>query len=368
MKTFLKISGWLLAATAITASAATDTTLTAPATPPSPSLSELLPDTVVAKGKGFDIKQSTLDRMVIKYRQTFEARGQQIPPEQMPMLERQALDDLILVQLLNGVATPDQKARADAEAGTNFDELKKQFPTPEVMASKLKATGMTAEQVRSNMVEQITARAVLSAKANISDADVKKFYDDNLSKMEEPERARVSIITMGGPDPVTGAPLPNDQLAAKKKQIEDVRARAVKGEDFAALVQQYSEDKEGKQRNGEMIVMRGRGLPPEFETAAFGLDTNQVSEVITTQYGYHIIKLKEKTPAKTATLAEAAPEIRGHLENEALKKFLPAYFAELKKNADVQILDPKLKDVEMPAPAGQSGAVDSIPKAGTGSN
>lgn len=368
MKTFLKISGWLLAATAITASAATDTTLTMPAAAPlSPSLSELLPDTTVAKGKGFEIKQSTLDRMVIKYRQTFEARGQQIPPEQMPLLERQALDDLILVKLLNNVATPDQKAKADAEAGTNFDELKKQFPTPEVMASKLKATGMTAEQVRSNMVEQITARAVLSAKANVSDAEVKKFYDDNPSMMEQPERVRVSVITMGGPDPVTGAPLPNDQLEAKKKQIDDVRDRARKGEDFATLVQQYSEDTQSKQRGGEMVLVRGmRGLPPEFETAAFGLDTNQVSDVITTQFGYHLIKLKEKIPAKTATLAEATPEIRARLENDALKKFLPGYFAELKKNADVQILDPKLKDVEMPAPAGQSGAVDSIPKSGTG--
>jgi peptidyl-prolyl cis-trans isomerase C len=367
MKTLLKISGWLLAATAITASAATDNSQFMSSTPLSPSLSDLLPDTVVAKGKGFEIKQSALDKAVISYKSSVAARGQEIPPEQMPLLERQALDDLILVKLLNGAATPAQKAEADAEAGTNFDELKKQFPSPEMLANKLKATGMTPEQLRSNMVEQITAHLVLSAKANVTDADVKKYYDDNPSQMEEPEKARVSFITLGGPDPLTGAPLPNDQLQAKRKQIEELRDRARKGEDFAALVRQYSEDSASKQHDGEIIIMKGmHGLPPEFETTAFALDTNQVSDVITTQYGYHIIKLKEKDPAKQATLEEATPEIRRFLESKALKQFLPGYYAELKKDADVQILDPKLRDVEMPPAAGQSDAVDSIPKAGTG--
>jgi peptidyl-prolyl cis-trans isomerase C len=373
MKTLLKILGSLLAATALTASAATDTTLTMPSNSASPmgspSLSDLLPDTVVAKGKGFEVKQSALDRAVISYRSSVAARGQEIPPEQMPLLERQALDDLILVKLLNGVATSAQKAEAEAETGTNWDELKKQFPTPEMMASKFKASGMTPEQVRSNMVEQVTAHLVLSAKANVTDAEVKKFYDDNPTQMEEPERARVNFLTLGGPDPVTGAPLPNDQLEAKHKLILELRDRARKGEDFSALVSQYSEDTASKQHGGEIILVRGmRGLPPEFETTAFALDTNQVSDVITTQYGYHIIKLKEKIPAKTASLAEATPEIRRYLESKTLKQILPGYFAELKKNADVQILDPKLRDVELPPAAGQSGAVDTIPKAAAGSN
>jgi peptidyl-prolyl cis-trans isomerase C len=371
MKTLLKISVGLMAAAALTAAAATDTTLTAPpssAPSSSPSLSDLLPDTVVAKGNGFEIKQSALDRAVISYRSSAAARGQDIPPEQLPLLERQALDDLILVKLLNGVATPAQKTEAAAEAGTNFNELKKQFPTEEMMVSKLKASGMTVDQVRSNLVEQVTAHLVLSAKAGITDAAVKQYYDDNPTQMEEPERVRVSFITMGGPDPVTGAPLPNDQLQAKHKLIEEVRDRAVKGEDFAALVQQYSEDSASKQHGGEIVLVHGmRGLPPEFETAAFALDTNQVSEVITTQFGYHIIKLKEKIPAKQASLADATPEIRRFLESKALKQILPGYYEELKKNADVQILDPKLKDVELPSAAGQSGAVDSIPKTPAGS-
>ena len=179
--------------------------------------------------------------------------------------------------------------------------------------------------------------------------------------MQEDEKAVVSFITMGGPDALTGAPLSNDQKAAKKKQIDDLRDRARKGEDFAKMAQETSEDAASKEHGGEITLVRGmRGLPPEFETVAFALQTNQVSDVITTQFGYHLIKMKERIPAKTATLAEAEPDIRRYLEAAAVKKMLPDYFTQLKKDAGVEILDPKLKETEMPA-TGQSSAVDMVP-------
>jgi len=110
MKSFLTICGCLIAMTAFAASAAT------PASPPTastatPSIDDLLPDNVVAKGKGFEIKRSTLDQAVISYRTSAAAHGQEISAEQMPMLERQQLDQLLLVKLLNGVATPSRRRR-----------------------------------------------------------------------------------------------------------------------------------------------------------------------------------------------------------------------------------------------------------------
>ncbi|HXD00037.1 MAG TPA: peptidylprolyl isomerase [Verrucomicrobiae bacterium] len=360
MKSFLKISGCLIAAMALTASAATPTSQSA-ASAPTPSIDDLLPDSVVAKGKGFEIRRSKLDQAVINYRASAAAHGQEIPAEQLPMLEKQALDNLMLVKLLNGVATADQKAKAADEAGTNFAELKKQFATEELMVRQFKASGLTPDQVRSNLVEQSTAQIVLASRVNITDDDIKKYYDDNPTQMIEAEKVRINFITLGGPDPLTGTPLSDDQKAAKKKQIEDIRDRAQKGEDFAKLAKEYSEDTASKEHGGEIMLVRGmRGLPPEFENAAFSLETNQVSDVITTQFGYHLLKMKERIPAKTDSLAEASPEIRKYLEASAVRKMLPAYYAELKKNADVEILDPKLKEAEMP-PAGQSDAVDTVP-------
>lgn len=368
MKSFLKIFGCLTAAMALTAAAATDNSASS-MSKPAPTLDDLIPDTVVARGKGFEIKRSKLDQAIINYRASAAARGQEIPAEQMPMLERQALDDMILIKLLNGVASADQKAKASDEAGTNFADLKKRFPTEESMVRQFKTQGVTPEQVRSNLTEDATAQIVLASKVHVTDDDVKKFYDDHPTQMEEPEKVKVRFITMGGPDPVTGAPLANDQMAAKKKQIEDLRDRARKGEDFAKLAGEYSEDAASKDHGGEITLVREmRGLPPEFAAAAFALDTNQVSDVITTQFGFHIIKMEEKTPAKKATLAEATPEVRKYLEATEIKKMLPQYFAELKKGAGVEITDPKLKDVVDPS-ASQSSGVDMIPpdtKSGSG--
>ncbi len=360
MKSFLKICGCLTAVTALTAAAATDSAVPS-ASASTPSISDLLPDNAVAKGKGFEIKRSKLDQAVLTYRSNAAAHGQEIPAEQIPILEKQTLDNMILLKLLNGIATSEQKAKADAEAGTNFAELKKQFATEELMARQLKTSGLTPEQVRANLAEQATAQIVLASRAKVADADIKKFYDDNPTQMVEPEKVRVSFITMGGPDQLTGVPLATDQAAAKKKQIEDIRDRARKGEDFVKLAKENSEDTASKEHGGEITLVRGmRGLPPEFESAAFALETNQVSDVITTQFGFHIIKLKEKIPSKKDTLEEATPEIRRYLEASAIKKMLPEYYAQLKKDAGVEILDPKLKELDKP-PAGQSGAVDSVP-------
>jgi parvulin-like peptidyl-prolyl isomerase len=363
MKSFLRISGWLIAAMALNAAAATPGTQPAGSTA-APSINDLLPDTVVAKGKGFEIKRSKLDQTVISIRASATARGQEIPPEQMPMLEKQALDDLLLVKLLNGVATPEQKAKGADEATTNFAAMKKQFPTEELMVRQLKTLGMTPDEWRANIAEQATAHLVLVAKANITDEDVKKFYDDNPSQMEQEEKARVNFIMMGNVDPLTGAPLSNDQLAAKRKQMEDLRDRAQHGEDFAKLAQNYSENTSTKDNGGEITLARGAGrVPPEFETAAFALETNQVSDVITTQAGFFLIKLRERIPARKATLAEASPDIRRYLETVAFRKIVPGYLAQLKKDAGVEILDPTLKDADTP-PAGQSGAVDMVPAGG----
>jgi parvulin-like peptidyl-prolyl isomerase len=365
MKSFLKISGWLIATMALSAAAATPGTPPAASAPASaPSINDLLPDTVVARGKGFEIKRSKLDQTVISIRASAAARGQEIPAEQLPLLEKQALDDLLLVKLLNGVATPEQKAKGEDEATTNFAATKKQFPTEELMVRQLKTLGMTPDEWRANIAEQATAHLVLVAKANITDDKVKEFYDNNPAQMEQEEKARVNFIMLGGADPVTGAPLANDQLAAKKKQMDDLRDRAQHGEDFAKLAQNYSENASTKDNGGEITLTRGSGrVPPEFETAAFALETNQVSDVITTQAGLFLIKLKERIPARKATLAEASPDIRRYLETVAFRKIVPDYLVQLKKDAGVEILDPSLKDTETPA-AGQSGAIDMVPSGG----
>src|SRR5207248_9897523 len=120
------------------------------------------------------------------------------------------------------------------------------------------------------------------------------------------------------------------QKTAKHKQLEGILKRAREGEDFAKLAKEYSEDVVSKEKGGEYTFPRGQ-MVPEFEAAAFSLNTNQISDIVTTQFGYHIIKLSEKIPAKKMEFAKVAPDIKEGLKQQAMQKLIPDYMDKLKK-------------------------------------
>jgi parvulin-like peptidyl-prolyl isomerase len=158
-------------------------------------------------------------------------------------------------------------------------------------------------------------------------------------------------------DTSTRAPLPADQVAAKKKQIDDILKQLRAGADFAKLAKQYSEDPGSKDDGGELPPFAKasadptHAMVPEFEAAAFSLTNNQISDVITTQYGYHIIQLLDKTPAKKMALTDKVPssdttlgdEIKDFMTRQKLRELAPAYIEKLGQSPGVEILDPALK-------------------------
>ena len=120
---------------------------------------------------------------------------------------------------------------------------------------------------------------------------------------------RASHILLITRDTATQTDLSEDKKAAKHKQMEDLLKRARDGEDFAKLAKEYSEDPGSKDKGGEYKFARGQ-MVPEFEAAAFSLKTNQVSDIVNSSYGYHIIKLSEKIPAQKVEFAEAAADLK----------------------------------------------------------
>jgi peptidyl-prolyl cis-trans isomerase C len=322
-----------------------------------PSKSDLMPSElfgskVVAQGKGVKVTRGMLDDEVIRVKAQAAARNQNIPSEQMGLMERQILEQLIQVQLLQAKATEADKAAGKVLAEKRFEEAKTRLGSEEAHNRQMKLMGATREEVLAKWAESATAETVLKRelKVNVTDADVRKYFDDNPARFEEPEMVRASHILLMTTDPKTNTELTEDQKTAKHKEMEGLLKRARAGEDFAELAKKYSEDPGSKDKGGEYKFPRGQ-MVPEFEAAAFSLGTNQVSDIVTTRYGYHIIKLSEKIPAKKVEFEKAASDIKEGLTQQELQKQFPDYLDKLKKEAGVEILDEKLKAQELPPPS-----------------
>lgn len=307
----------------------------------------LFPDVTVAKGKGFEIKQSQVDEMYVAFKGHRAAMGQLVPDGMRPRIEADILEKLIATQLFVRRATAADKAQAKQIADTFLAEQQKQALSPESYRRQLLAVGMTPESFSQQIHEQAIVKAVIDreikAGKTVPDADARKFYADNPSLFQEPELARASHIFISTRDSITGKPLTPELKLHKKQLAEKIAARAKAGEDFSKLVRDFSNDTASKDRGGEYTFARARDLPtqamaPEFEAAAFSMKVNQVSDIVETSSGYHIIKLLEKIPPKKIEYSKVEARIKESLLRDAVEKELPALIEKLKKEASVEIL------------------------------
>ncbi len=331
----------------------------APATArPESRLTELFGDPVVAKGKGLEIKyQSQLDAELSRTKSALAARGGNVPAG----LEPQVLDGMIGLKLLLSKATDADRTKAKEQFEKSFTDYKKaqnitdeQFN--ERLMPELKAQGRSREDWEKQQLDQAIIPIVVERelKTAVTEDQAKKYYEDNPSKFEVPETVRVSHILLSTkdandktPDPAQRKELPDDQKKAKRKQMEDILKRAKAGEDFTKLANEFSEDPGVKQNHGEYKFSREDPFVPEFKSAAFSLNTNQVSDIVTSMFGYHILKLWEKMPAKkepyngvaTKTIYRKpdneAVTVKDVLTEETMRKELPDYIKKLKKDADL---------------------------------
>jgi peptidyl-prolyl cis-trans isomerase C len=325
---------------------------------PDATMTALFGDPVIAKGKGFQIKQSELDQVLVGLRAAAAARNQTIPPDQMTLIEGQMLNRLIQIQLLLQKATDADRAQGEKMVDLQMSSLLERAGSQEALDHQFKALGMTEQGLRERLGQEATAQAVLERElgVTVTDAEAKKFYDEHPEEFEQPQMVHVRHILLMTIDPTTHQPLPDDQVAAKKKQIDDILKQLRAGGDFAKLAAQYSEDPGSKDKGGDLPPFSRGQMVPEFEAAAFSLTNNQISDVVTTQYGYHIIQLLGKTPAKKLSYNEVADNIKKELTQEKTAKLAPAYLDKLKKAANVEITDADLKAAAATAEANAASA------------
>jgi peptidyl-prolyl cis-trans isomerase C len=147
---------------------------------------------------------------------------------------------------------------------------------------------------------------------------------------KQPEQVKAShILIKVTPD------ADDAQKATARKKIEEIQQKLKNGGDFAALAKEYSEGPSGA-RGGDLGFFRHGQMVKPFENAAFGLEPGQVSDVVTTRFGYHLIKVTEKKPAKTLAYSEVKDKIGERLKQQKIEKQAGEYIDGLKKDAKIE--------------------------------
>ena len=321
----------------------------AAAPPPKALVSDdtLFPPTVLAKGLGFEINSRQLDEAFLNFRTAAAARNQPPPPEDKRLeVERKLLDRLIVVEVLKHKATDADKTKGKAAADKLLADFLEQAGSIEGFRRQVQAMGMTPEA----FTQQFTERSIVDAVVNrevrdkvaITPQQVQKYYDENPKLFDQPETVRAAHILVTTVDLTAKQPLPPEQQKAQRTLIEALLKRVRAGEDFGKLAKEFSQDPGSKDRGGEYVFSRGK-MALEFEAAAFGMSPGQVSDVVTTKFGYHLIKVLERNPAGRIEFAKVKDRLLKELQEQEADKLLPAYLEKAKKEASVEILETRYK-------------------------
>ncbi len=289
---------------------------------------------IVARVNGTPLDRAELERAV---RSLEGQAGGPVPAAKRDEIYRQLLDQLVALKLLSQECVARKIVIPDAEVESRVAEVKKPFPNEQAFSAALAERQMTLDKLKSEIRQQLQAMKVVETDIKptvaVTDADVTDFYVKNPDKFQEPEAVRASHIMIRTPDATDEA-----QKKKAKAEATAVLAELRKGGDFAALAKQHSQDAGSAANGGDMgLVPRGQ-TPPVFEQAAFALKPGQMSGVVESPAGYHIIKVSAHRDARTVPLQEVKPQVQEFLTQQQMQQKTEAYVTKLKAKAKVEVL------------------------------
>jgi len=258
-----------------------------------------------------------------------------VSASRMTELRTQALDTMVNEELeyQAGVSLGIRPSRAEIDAAVNA--LRKTFPSPQAFDAALRNTGATIatarlELARSLTIERALARQV-GARCSVTTADARRYFDQNHDRFVIPEQLHVYAITIG----VEPSASSKDWTEAKNK-AQDVLKQLRAGAAFDATAREYSTDP-SRTAGGDMGFIHRGSLSDPFETATKNLPVGQVSDVVQTIYGFHIIRVADIRPPRAKTFAEVEKTLPADLTATRCAEMKAAWVADLRQNAKIVV-------------------------------
>ena len=236
--------------------------------------------------------------------------------------------------------------------GAQRDEIKKQYGEFKVLAErarkdKIDQQDLTRIQVLIDRSQALAQAYMTDLQKNsdklVSDGEVDQYFTDHQTEFDEVRVRHILISTQpkqaGEEEAEAGkdkkeAPKPPTKEEAKKK-AQAVLERVRKGEDFAKLAKETSDDPGSKEKGGEYDFFAKGTMVPEFEEVAFKLKPGEVSEPVETPFGYHIIKLEDRRSASSAT----DPKVRQQITDKLKQEKLDARIEEITAASTVEVAE-----------------------------
>jgi peptidyl-prolyl cis-trans isomerase C len=292
--------------------------------------------TVAVTVNGEDVTKGEIAAEVARLSRQFGGMNQQQAGQMQGALKQQAMDNLISRILLQQKIDEEGIEVTDEEIEARMAEIRSNVGSEEELNNRLAMMGMTVEILEREMgtglaVEKLVAKYV--PMTEVTDTDVMAHYNDNLAQFKQPETVKASHILIKSEA--------DDSESMKTRALgeaEDVLAKLRNGEDFARLASEHSACPSG-QKGGDLgFFQRGQMVKP-FEDAAFGLGVGEMSGLVETQFGYHIIKVTDHEPERTVPLEEAEDQIRAMLSAQRQQEAMRTYTEQIRTSASIEYKD-----------------------------
>ncbi len=248
------------------------------------------------------------------------------------IIKKNILDQLIENELLYDYAK--KKVRvSSAEINAEYQKIKKSFPSEDAFKNFLYRQRLTVTDIKKYIRRELVIQkfiASLEEKQKVDPKEIKEFYEKSKDLLfTEPEKVHVMHI-----------------LVKTKKEAEEIEKELKNGADFGKLAEEKSIDPSAKKNKGDLgFIYRGQTVP-EFEKQAFSMEPGDISQPVKTQFGYHIIKVLEKSPKKVKSFDEVKDQIELELKKEKALEELKKIKEELKKKAKIEIYAAEYKQAE----------------------
>ncbi len=304
------------------------------------------PGDMIARVEGVDITRAAVEQETQNLMLQF---GGKISPDQadrmLPMLQRQALENLINRQLLQQAAAQAGVEVTPEAVDERIAKISEQFTSPEVLKERLTAAGVSEESFRRQITEALKIEKLLEERSpvpGVTEVEIEEFYTANPDNFQEPEQVQAAHILIAvGPEDT------EEQKEEKRRQLDEIKEKIEDDDaEFAEMAKEHSTCPSAS--SGGDLGTFGRGqMVPEFEEVAFALKPGELSDIVETQFGYHLIKVDEHKEARTTPLEEAREKIENFLQNQQREKVVVGYLTSLRNGASIKYAD----GFEPPPPA-----------------